>query len=459
MNGGLRTTVTFSTEPEHLDEMWANTDLTEKTPYDWYSGHYDKVIQGFEDREPGYHAAMQKTLAYAIQYQEALNIKFIQTLHRMATQKVQKLDVKGGVFSDESTSLSLSYASQTAKREYRALSKELIEKNQVRIQISDHPAMVIHHHDQKVPTQAVQRFLSEHLSEIQQINATDSKDRSDWPLQQKEQTLMSICKLIQNLERLHPFPDANGRVFQTALFNHLLHKHGFPPALQDTPNSATFFSRKGYYQDTLYSMQKARIYHTLCTEDLAVAEQFFELTSNLATQNKLKDSTSEDKSSQLDGLKTQAYTESSSQNDGLKTQAHTESSSQNDGLKTPAHTKSFSQNDGLKIGMILLLSCIYSCATVYLTGLLATTSVAATAIVVATAAITVFPPVVLLLGFVAVSHCTRSNNASGLKSQTKPLTSNTIQVQTTAAPSMPTARANANSSPTATNFMRCASIL
>ena len=45
-----------------------------------------------------------------------------------------------------------------------------------------------------------------------------------------------IGNLIQNLERIHPFPDANGRTFVNLLLNYLLIKNGFPPATFLEPN-------------------------------------------------------------------------------------------------------------------------------------------------------------------------------------------------------------------------------
>lgn len=52
----------------------------------------------------------------------------------------------------------------------------------------------------------------------------------------KSEKLLSIAKLVRDLELLHPFPDGNCRVFVCLLMNHLLMFHGFHPAILLDPN-------------------------------------------------------------------------------------------------------------------------------------------------------------------------------------------------------------------------------
>jgi len=48
--------------------------------------------------------------------------------------------------------------------------------------------------------------------------------------------LLSISRVVRDLELLHPFPDGNGRTFVAVLMNHLLLAHGFLPAILWDPN-------------------------------------------------------------------------------------------------------------------------------------------------------------------------------------------------------------------------------
>lgn len=67
-------------------------------------------------------------------------------------------------------------------------------------------------------------------SAIDHYNAEIVKVTSD------DDKLLLIAKLIQTFERIHPFADANGRVFVNLLLNYLLLQEGFPPAIFFDPN-------------------------------------------------------------------------------------------------------------------------------------------------------------------------------------------------------------------------------
>lgn len=74
-----------------------------------------------------------------------------------------------------------------------------------------------------------------------------------------EKRLLAIARLIQNLERLHPFRNANGRT-NILLMNKLLTEWGFHPAILDDPNEAPFLSvtewrdkiRKGMFRWAIF---------------------------------------------------------------------------------------------------------------------------------------------------------------------------------------------------------------
>lgn len=55
-------------------------------------------------------------------------------------------------------------------------------------------------------------------------------------LSSEDQKLLLIAETIQNYELLHPFDDANGRVFVNVLLNHLLMQNGLVPATFYEPN-------------------------------------------------------------------------------------------------------------------------------------------------------------------------------------------------------------------------------
>ncbi len=60
--------------------------------------------------------------------------------------------------------------------------------------------------------------------------------------QKTEQKLLLIAQTIQDLEQLHPFKDANCRVFVMVILNKLLIENGFPPCMLFDPNCFDAFS-------------------------------------------------------------------------------------------------------------------------------------------------------------------------------------------------------------------------
>lgn len=55
---------------------------------------------------------------------------------------------------------------------------------------------------------------------------------------------LAIVKMVQNIERIHPFTDANGRTLDMLLLNRELIRHGQNPTLMDDPNNIDYLDTK-----------------------------------------------------------------------------------------------------------------------------------------------------------------------------------------------------------------------
>jgi hypothetical protein len=60
------------------------------------------------------------------------------------------------------------------------------------------------------------------------------------PFLQRQAQAIELC---QNLEQLHPFPDANARTFSILLLNHLLARDKLPLAMFEDPNRLDGWSK------------------------------------------------------------------------------------------------------------------------------------------------------------------------------------------------------------------------
>lgn len=74
------------------------------------------------------------------------------------------------------------------------------------------------------------------------IDNYNNKILSDEIQNDTDKVLQLIGETIQSLNRIHPFPDANGRTFANLLLNRMLLQNGFPPATFYDPNLLDVFT-------------------------------------------------------------------------------------------------------------------------------------------------------------------------------------------------------------------------
>lgn len=90
--------------------------------------------------------------------------------------------------------------------------------------------------------QTINAYFKNYNYHIAKIHDSDQA----WA-QKREAVLEQIGSLFQKLERLHPYPDGNGRVNQV-LLQTLLQKEGFPRAILDDPSCSHLISSKQMLQ-------------------------------------------------------------------------------------------------------------------------------------------------------------------------------------------------------------------
>lgn len=74
--------------------------------------------------------------------------------------------------------------------------------------------------------------------------------------------ISAIISFVQACEQLHPFSDANCRVFCMLLLDHLLMRNGFPPAILDDPNRFDAYSREELLQEVIRGMRNTLLLAT-----------------------------------------------------------------------------------------------------------------------------------------------------------------------------------------------------
>jgi len=101
------------------------------------------------------------------------------------------------------------------------------------------------------PTFVVEEFLQEKVDELIRLHykrMTIAKD--------SEQKLSIIVDTVQKLEQLHPFKDANCRIFVMVILNKLLLENGFPPCMLYDPNCFDAFSNDQLIHEVKVGMKR-----------------------------------------------------------------------------------------------------------------------------------------------------------------------------------------------------------
>lgn len=90
---------------------------------------------------------------------------------------------------------------------------------------------------ESIHKRGVSDYLQEKVAQCIRFHYEQMKSENDC-----NQTLSIIVRTIQSLEQLHPFKDANCRIFVMVMLNKFLLENGLPPCILDEPNCFDAFS-------------------------------------------------------------------------------------------------------------------------------------------------------------------------------------------------------------------------
>ena len=113
------------------------------------------------------------------------------------------------------------------------------------------------HHKYSDFYEAKHRIRSAYASRIEMLLDEFNSDIS--AASTKKNKLSRICRLIRDLELLHPFQDGNGRTFASALLNQLLIYHDFLPAMLLNPNLDAEMSYAQWESQVLQGIENTRL--------------------------------------------------------------------------------------------------------------------------------------------------------------------------------------------------------
>ncbi|MCF6764933.1 Fic family protein [Thiotrichales bacterium 19S3-7] len=270
------------------------------------------IFSEFERSESGYFKACEQAFRKAISI-EKLDINNLKSLHKIVTDNVRVVEIlsNSGNIRDDYGHLPLKYDGNSTTEGI----KELLNKFQANSSKNEKVLDLIYkENEDKEPRDAnknpdiiislnYNKVMEQHgknnlwmyyyHADIKSIENKISKILESYynNINDSNNKLSIICDTIQNLEQLHPFNDANCRLFCMVLLNKFLLENGFYCAYQTDPNRFDGFSLEQLVNETELNCYKTEL---LCKIDGFSEEKqvFLELLADL-------DASSEPKSKDL----------------------------------------------------------------------------------------------------------------------------------------------------------------
>ncbi len=202
----------------------------------------------FDEKEPGYMAAMMEAFRYSQQEMKAITADTIEMLHDKAVEGV--LDSKTGRPLDKGYRTQTNSTGFVLKRDEnysQAGFEELMKKHKC-------PVYECQTTPEEGETQNLFKMLLSNPNQTSKGRNPEIRTRPnnseavragvnrliqiyrDTPKRNDEEKLIASILLVQNLDQIHPFFDGNIRTFGILLFNKLLMDDGFYPCCFWDPN-------------------------------------------------------------------------------------------------------------------------------------------------------------------------------------------------------------------------------
>lgn len=112
------------------------------------------------------------------------------------------------------------------------------------------------------------------------------------PINQRDKILFEIAALFQKLERLHPYPDGNGRVNQIIL-QVLLQKEGFPRTILDDPSCSHLISTERLAREIKKGMHRTHYIQEFKNTEKALLS--FDKMNQTPAEYRFKEANNKDK--------------------------------------------------------------------------------------------------------------------------------------------------------------------
>lgn len=207
----------------------------------------------FELREPGYLKGMIKGWEYIAEHLEAkLSATFIQMLHKKCTNQVKNMlnNTVCGIF-------------RAYESPYQNLSLRVNSSLRGKLELMEAEDRAQHY---QVEDEVIVSLSLSSMEIEKRLNDIIAHYYESLEMAQDPQMKFSIlARLIQRLERLHPFMDGNTRLFSMLIVNKELINLGFSPVILDNPNRSVGFSHEEFCNEMIAGMETFK----QCTQNSA----------------------------------------------------------------------------------------------------------------------------------------------------------------------------------------------